>query len=379
MITGGIDIGTESHAVFFDYNSDSLMDIVIGNYGQFSQTGFPTSYLALYQNIGTRSAPKYQETNLNWNNLSSYQLNGIYPAFGDLDGDGHPDMLIGDSYGNISFFHNAGTTTASYPAMTDPDWFGINVGANAAPFIYDVNGDGLNDIVIGSKANNILYYWNFGTATNPMFSQDSVNIAFGNIQVYDHTVAGPPPGYATPFITVENGQTVIYSGSQLGRIFKYAVNPDSLRSGTFALIDSDILSTKPGLRSTVSISDINNDGMNDYLTGNIRGGINLYSDANWGNVPQISSVTDPASNKNTMQVYPNPAKDKVICRLANNSLRLVSAILYNLLGEAISVPVSKLGDDALQLSLTGTADGIYVVQARDSQGQLYQSKIAIYR
>ena len=379
MIIGGIDIGTESHAVFFDYNNDSLMDIVVGNYGQFSQTGFPTSYLALYQNIGTRTAPKYQETSLDWSGLRAYQLNGLYPAFGDLDGDGNPDMLVGDSYGNVSFFHNAGTTIASYPSMTDPDWFGINVGANAAPFIYDVNGDGLNDIVIGSKANNILYYWNFGTSTNPMFSQDSVNVSFGNIKVYDHTVAGPPPGYATPFITIENGQTVIYTGSQVGRIFKYAVDPNKLRSGTFTLIDSDVLGTKPGLRSTVSVSDINGDGMNDYLTGNIRGGLNLYSDANWGNVPVISSITEPTVNKSIMQVYPNPAHDKVICRLVNNGVTLTSAMLYDLLGEAISVPVNKQGDDAIVLSIAGISDGIYVVQAQDSRGEMYQCKISIYK
>jgi hypothetical protein len=379
MITGGVDVGSESHAVFFDYNSDGLMDIVVGNYGQFSQSGYPTSYLALYENIGTASAPKYQEANTNWNNLSSYQLNGIYPAFGDLDGDGHPDMLIGDSYGYISFFHNAGTTTASYPSMTEPDWFGINVGANAAPFIYDVNGDGLNDIVIGSKNNNIFYYWNFGTSTNPMFSPDSVNTAFGNIQVYDHTVAGPPPGYATPIISVENGQTVLYTGSQLGWIYKYAVNADSLRYGTFAMLDTSVLGTKPGLRSTISISDINNDGMNDYLTGNIRGGINLYSDANWGNVPVISSINEIAPDKAQLQIYPNPSKDNVVCRLSQGDAALVSAQLYDLLGNVISVPVSRPNNTTLTLSVSGVAEGIYVIQARDSQGMLYQDKISIFK
>jgi hypothetical protein len=379
MVTGGIDIGTESHAVFFDYNSDSLMDIVVGNYGQFSQTGFPTSYLALYKNIGTPSVPRYQEQSLNWNNLTSYQINGIYPAFGDLDGDGHPDMLVGDSYGNVSFFHNAGTTTASYPSMTGPDWFNINVGNNAAPFIYDVNGDGLNDIVVGSQRNNIYYYWNFGTATNPMFSRDSVNKAFGNIAVYDHTVLGPPPGYATPFITTENGNMVLYSGSQLGRIFKYTINRDSLRSGTFAALDTDLLGTKPGLRSTISVADINHDGMNDYLTGNIRGGLNLYSDANWGNVPVMSSISEPSLDNAQMQVYPNPARDKVVCRISSTELTLVSAQLFDMLGENIAVPVSKSADNSLLISVEDVSNGMYVIQARDSRGVLHQNKISIFK
>lgn len=377
-MTAGVDVGSESHAVFFDYNNDGLIDIVVGNYGQFSQTGYPTSYTALYTNIGTDTLPVYKETSLNWNSLTTYQLNGIYPAFGDLDGDGHPDMLIGDSYGYISFFHNTGIDTAKYPSMTGPDWFGINVGANAAPFIYDVNGDGLNDLVIGSKNNNVLYYWNFGTITTPMFSPDSVNTSFGKIQVYDHSVAGTPPGYATPFITTENGKTVLYSGSQLGRVFKYIVNTDSLRKGNFALVDSDVLGTKPGLRSNVYIADINHDGKNDYLTGNIRGGINLYSDVNWGNIVIISSINDPESDKTQMLVYPNPAKDRIVCRLSLQGTELETVKLYNLMGEMVNVLYSKT-NNSITISVNQVPDGMYVVQAIDSKGYVYQNKVSIIK
>ncbi len=379
LTEGIIDVGTESHPVFFDYNNDGLLDIVVGNYGRYQASGYPKSGLALYENIGSDTVPKYQEINLDWNGLSAYQLNGIYPGFGDLDGDGKPDMVIGDSYGNVSFFHNAGTTTASYPSMTASNWFGINVGANAAPFIYDVNGDSLNDLVIGSRNNNILYYRNFGTRTNPLFSPDSVNASFGNIKVYDRHVAGTPPGYATPFITVENGETVLYSGSQLGITFKYVINPDSLRRGTFAAIDTNVLGTKPGLRSTICVADINHDGKNDYLTGNIRGGLNLYSDVNWGNVPEISSVIEPVVEKCQIQIYPNPAKDKIFCRMAKGDVTLVSAQLYDLLGEQMAVTVNKENGDMLILSVADLANGMYVIQVRDSGGHVSQSKISIFK
>jgi hypothetical protein len=382
MLTSGvIDIGTESHAVFYDYNHDGLMDIVVGNYGQFQASGYPKSYLALYTNTGTATVPQYQETNLNWNNLSAYQINGIFPSFGDMNGDGKPDMVVGDSYGNIHLFTNTGSVANPYPSMTAQDWFGINVGANAAPFIYDVNGDSLNDLVIGSRNNNIFYFQNYGTRTHPYFSTtpDSLNASFGNIKVFDQHVVGTPPGYACPFIHVENGQTILYSGSQLGRIQKFLVNSDSLMHGTFALLDSNVLGTKPGLRSTISIADINHDGINDYLTGNIRGGLNLYSDNNWGNVQVISSIAETKPDQNQMQVFPNPAKDKVICRMAESGVTLLSAVLYDMLGEMIAVPVSKEVNSNISLSVNGLANGIYVVQATDSDGKVHQSKIAVYK
>jgi hypothetical protein len=379
LLTNGIiDVGTESHPVFFDYNGDGLMDIVMGNYGRFEASGFPKSGLALYTNIGSDTVPEYQEASLDWNSISAYQINGIYPAFGDLDGDGHPDMVVGDSYGNISFFHNTGSTISSYPSMTHPDWFGINVGANASPFIYDVNGDSLNDIVVGSRNNNIFYFWNFGTKTNPMFSPDSVNASFGNIRVFDRYVAGTPPGYATPFIIAEGGQTFLYSGSQSGFTFKYLLNADSLRHGTFEAIDTNVLGTKPGLRSTISIADINHDGINDYLTGNIRGGLNLYSDVNWGNVPVISSITEPAGDRDQMQVFPNPARDKVVCRMTKTGAALADVYLYDQLGKSIAVPVSR-ESNTLVLSISAVSNGIYVIQARDFDGQLYQTKISIFK
>ena len=380
MLSNGIiDIGTESHAVFFDYNGDGLMDIVVGNYGQFQASGYPKSYLALYKNIGSDSVPKYQEANLNWNNLTTFQLNGIYPTFGDLNGDGKPDMVIGDSYGNISFFSNNGNVNAPFTSMTNSNWFGINVGVNAAPFLYDMNGDSLLDLVIGTRNNNLMYFWNFGTRTTPLFSPDSINTSFGNIRVLDQHVLGTPPGYATPFVTVENGQTVLYSGSQRGFIFKYAVNTDSLRHGTFTLLDSNVLGGKPGLRSTISIADINHDGVNDYLTGNIRGGLNLYSDINWGNVPQISAIKDISADHAQMQVYPNPARDRVICRVSGAEETLVSATLYDMLGATVTAPVSRGADNTLTIALDGITNGIYLIQARDAAGHLYPSKIAIFK
>ena len=385
-----VDVGSESHPVFFDYNGDGLMDIVIGRYGQFvfhgdSLPGTSIASLELYENIGTDTMPVFQLVDTDWNGLSALNDNGLYPAFGDLDGDGLPDMVVGDVSGKINFYHNAGTSThASYPAITHPNWFGISVSDNAAPFIYDVNGDGLKDLVIGSggvtpstTSSDIYYYWNFGTQTNPQFSPDSVNRFFGKIVVWDSSL-GVVEGYPTPVIVKENGTLMLYTGSQRGVTYKFEINTDSLRSGGFALVDSDVLGVKPGLRSNVSIADINHDGKNDYLTGNVRGGIMLFSDAAWSG-SSTDAIANISADQNKFEVFPNPAKDKAVCRLSASGAILVAVQLFDLLGESISIPVNKQGDDALVLSLEGVSDGIYIVQARDSQGRLFQNKISIFR
>ena len=385
-----VDVGSESHPVFFDYNGDGLMDIVIGRYGQFlfhgdSLPGTSICSLELYENIGTDTMPVFQLVDTDWNGLSALHDNGLYPAFGDLDGDGLPDMVVGDVSGKINFYHNTGTVAqASYHSITGPNWFGISMSDNAAPFIYDVNRDGLYDLIIGSggvipstTSSDIYYYWNFGTPTHPLFSPDSVNSFFGKIVVWDSS-QGVVEGYPTPTIVKENGKLMLYAGSQRGITFKFEINTDSLRSGSFMLVDSDVLGVKPGLRSNVSVADINHDGKNDYITGNVRGGIMLFSDAPWS-----SSSTDAINNivpdKNQLEIFPNPSKDKVVCRLSDAGATLVSAQLFDLLGEPISVPINKQGADEMLLSVGGVAEGIYIIQASDSQGHLFQNKISIFR
>ena len=382
MTSGIVDIGTESHPVFFDYDADGLMDIVMGNYGQFQRSGASKSYLALYHNVGVDTMPRYEEVTTDWNNLSVYNILGLYPAFGDMNGDGSPDMVVGDYSGHVNFFKNtSGNATASYPSVTEPTWFNLTVTQNAAPYIYDVNGDSLPDLIVGSRSNNIRYYWNFGTRTTPMFAQDSSNTFFGGIKVYDYHL-GQVPGYANPVIVKENDSLMLYSGSQRGITQKFLVNADSLRSGAFDLLDSDVLGFNPGLRSTVSIADINHDGRNDYVCGNIRGGMMLFSDKHWGSDPvmYVSSVieADPLIQR-TMTVYPNPAKDKLICHLNKDGVILATARMYNVLGELVNTPVTSDGAQTLTLSVSEIAEGIYTLQATDDRGQVFTHKVIIIK
>jgi hypothetical protein len=395
-----VDVGSESHPVFFDYNADSLMDIVIGEYGRFSSPGqsgasglpgISVSSLTLYQNVGTDTMPVFQLVDTDWMHLSAYNLTGLYPAFGDLNGDGLPDMVVGDLGGYINYFQNRGTAGhPSYPAMDGPNWFNLYVGNNlnqgndATPFIYDVNGDGLPDIVMGSSGrspsflgSHIFYFWNFGTPANPQFSPDSVNDFFGNITVWDYEL-GVVEGFSNPWITKENGQLMLYTGSQRGLTFKYLINPDSLRSGTFVTLDSDLLGINPGLRSTVSVADINHDGKNDYLTGNMRGGIMLFSDTSWSSDATNAIATVPADNSRLI-VYPNPAKDKIICRLGSGGQALVSAQLYDLMGAEMGAATVQNGENGIQLNVSGVAQGIYIVRAYDGSGKAYQQKVAVIK
>ncbi len=187
-----IEIGEGAHPVFFDYNNDGLMDIIVGNYGFYEPSVGPLLYisgLSLYENIGTQSSPLFQFITSDYANISTTNLDiinsrptlGLHPTFKDLDADSDLDMILGDYNGKIHYFANtAGAGNTAVFTLTTPDYFNIDVGNNATPLLYDLDNDGLNDLVIGKKSGYFSYYKNNGTTTNPNFILITDSLGFIN-------------------------------------------------------------------------------------------------------------------------------------------------------------------------------------------------------
>ena len=375
LVHNMLDFGTASKAVFYDMNGDGLSDIVVGNYGYFVPSNPYKSTLAYYQNTGTITHPQFTMITEDYNSFSGYGLQGVNPAFGDLDGDGKPDLLLGDINGYLHYFKNTGTTGSSYPSMTQAQYFNLNVGLYSAPFIYDVNGDSLNDIIVGNQNGTLSYYWNFGTKTSPMFSADSVNPGFGSINV---TLSPNSVGYSQPFIRKDSaGNMLLFVGSLAGYVYQYVVNPANLRSGAFNRITTDFIGQHVGYNSTISIADINNDGKLEYLIGNSRGGLIMYSDSVWDPGTSLGVNEIAPSTPHQLHIYPNPAKDYVVCELTNATLFNAQVEIFNLLGEKMNVGISA-NNSRFTVNTSQLNNGFYIVRVTQL-GEVFTGKILLQK
>ncbi|MDB5282946.1 MAG: hypothetical protein JWO06_2021 [Bacteroidota bacterium] len=368
-----LDFGSDSKALFYDYDGDGLKDIIVGNYGYFRPFIAYLSTIAFYRNTGTATQPQFTEVTTDVDNLSAQNLVAFNPAFGDMDGDGHNDLIAGDLYGYLYFFKNAATNGSSFPVMTTSQYFGINIGLYAAPFIYDVNGDSLNDLIVGRQDGKLSYYWNFGTKTSPLFSPDSVNSNFGNINV---TLSGFNYGYSQPYLMDSAGQLKLFVGSLRGSVFEYIVDPAKLRGGSFTLIDSNFLQHSVGTKATISIADINNDGKLEYLAGNSRGGLMLYSDSLW-DPSTLLGIENIAVPKGELLIYPNPARDYFVCALQDNEFENPKTEVFNIVGEKMRVEIN-LSENKILIAANDLPSGFYVVKVSDKQ-KIYTGKILIER
>jgi hypothetical protein len=103
------------------------------------------------------------------------------PAFGDLDGDGDADMILGDNTGYLHYFTNTGTTTTPAFALTVPQLGGWDVGNAASPHLHDLDNDGDLDLLVGEESGTLNLITNQGSAAAPSWT--FVTDRFGGVNV----------------------------------------------------------------------------------------------------------------------------------------------------------------------------------------------------
>ncbi len=243
-----IEVGEVSFPVFFDVDNDGVQDLIVGNYGYYSDNGNYKSKLSYYRNTGTVSDPAFQLITRDYAGIEALNIKSLVPTFGDIDGDDVSEMILGGLDGYIHVFeNNAQPGQAASFVLSQPNF--IDVGINAAPQLFDVNGDTLLDLIIGERNGNLNYYENTGTANNPVFTLISED--FGGVDVRKQ---GFNIGYSTPFMFSINDELQLFVGSESGDIHQYigieeTLNAASLLNaeiGTGTTISSDAQTTPFG-------------------------------------------------------------------------------------------------------------------------------------
>jgi len=80
--------------------------------------------------------------------------------FGDLDFDGDDDLIIGTKSGTLIFYENIGNAALPKWQLNTGVFRGIDVGEFATPATGDFDGDGKIDLLVGSHEGDIFFYRN---------------------------------------------------------------------------------------------------------------------------------------------------------------------------------------------------------------------------
>lgn len=371
-----LDFGAGAYPVFTDANQDGLTDIVVGNYGYYDSSYFDdyqvlhtiqTGKLALLANRGSTENPAFSFISDDFAAVSDLHLKGIVPAFGDLDGDGDPDMLLGNENGDlVQFENNAGPGVPFDLDFVMTGYSGIDAGAYSAPQLFDLDRDDRLDLVIGEKSGNLNYYRNTGTSQLPVFS--FVTDSLGKINVTDYAVS--LDGYAVPcFYRGVDGITRLVVGTEQGDLL-YFTNIDGNLDGKFTrednladLVGIPSFSADRGYRSAAALGDLDQDGYPELIAGNFAGGLEYFSRN--GQSP-VNGLSD---NKNgglaECTVYPNPATDHITVSCHFEADPVV--INYSLFD----------GQGRIVRSSPGIPDNPFNIETLDLPGGLYLLQIIV--
>lgn len=354
-----LDFGTGAQPVFVDWNQDGLLDLVVGNKTFFVPGGMRNARIFLFENRGTTTEPIFELTNDDlWEmNQLSQSAWRFTPAFGDLDGDGDLDALIGEEFGNLFYSENIAGAGNPFEFTTPVYAYQfIDIGQVSRPQIIDINRDGLLDLVLGERNGNVNYFENTGTRENPIFPADPTNNFFGSI---DTRAQGQVTGYSAPAVLEIDGEYQIFAGNEDGKILRYTDIEGNL-AGIFTQVSDDFANLDLGREIQPAFADIDNDGFLEMAVGTFRGGISFFKTDLKSQITSASNIITAA----TWNIYPNPVSNTLFIDLDIN-LEPSHLKIYNALGQSVHEQSYQPTLDLVNLNT-----GVYVLEIATAKGRL---------
>ncbi|MBC6991061.1 T9SS type A sorting domain-containing protein [Hymenobacter sp. BT491] len=169
-------------AYSLDVTFDGRPDLLVApNLVDNTDTVSTVQSVWLYENTSASNVPNfvYRQPDFLQRDMLDFS-EGAVPTFGDLDGDGLQDMLVGSTNRTnaggfyraaLAFYRNTGTATTPVFQRQSTDYLGFVARKYAAlkPVLVDLNGDGALDLVfsglrLGAASNQIGYLLNKAAA-----------------------------------------------------------------------------------------------------------------------------------------------------------------------------------------------------------------------
>jgi len=269
-----------SAPAFADLDDDGDLDMM-------SSDGSDGTFL-YYENTGSSTTPAFgaeQANPFGLSNLGYYSMNT--PTFGDLDGDGDFDMMVGSSLGsyngNIYYFQNIGDAANPNFAAPVANAFGIvipsvtytyysytftyGIANDSDPAVVDIDSDGDLDMYVGnSYGGDIFYYENTGTTLVPAFDSPVVALSISSYNI--------TPSFAD---FDGDGDFDLFGGDTNGNVY-YSENTGTSASPIFATPlqnpFTDLQSI--GNNSNAATVDLDDDGDWDIMLGEGYGGFYYF-------------------------------------------------------------------------------------------------------
>ncbi|MEY4309522.1 MAG: hypothetical protein RL422_1725 [Bacteroidota bacterium] len=405
----------------WDQDKNGIYDLIIGHVGC---PGF-----IFMKNEGTRDKPKFRNADYNFPAGAPHTVPSLASGSPiDLDGDGFLDLIasshlpdLNPALETVSYYRSEnGALVLKTKAFLQEEM--IDVGDNASPVFYDVEGDGDLDLLIGSGS--VTFYENVNGTLSfksrdflPLTGASGIQLQVVNSRLMLYYLKGSAVYYR------------VYSGGQLGE--EKALNVVSLREtprlydinqdGSLELVVLDYLGgtrvydwsdlSKPyqrietafrgiayaditgdgnaeqitidasgylyvsglgievqrlpfqvGQNAQISTADFNRDGKIDIVVGLASGGVQLFQNT--------SDIIIPSDE---LYVWPNPASSLVNIRVKNTG----TLQWFDLSGRVLGGEISVNAGETLRIPAPLPGAGNYLLKYDSAKGSVTQKVLIL--
>ena len=313
---GMIDLGRGAYPVLADFDDDGLTDLAVANKERYEGVDQTPAAIACYRNIGTSEAPAFDLVSLDWVSLSTYQIESPYPAFGDLDGDGDLDLIVGDELGLLHRFDNVANPgewpefeLSTLSIQDGGTGAAIDVGQFATPQLVDIDGDGDLDMIVGEKNGTLTWVERNSLGTWHVYDSPTNGLNWGGVLV-DNLLG--INGYSVPCLTATSEGIRVFVANETGTVQDFGLassNPDEVLEE----VNNQVLGPPRGFRAAVAMGLLNGDTLVDALLGIQNGGMMAFQG---GTASDTTSQLFQEARPLELALMPNPGSDQFQWRTA---------------------------------------------------------------
>jgi hypothetical protein len=349
-----LDFGENSAPAFIDYDNDGDQDMFVGMMQR--QAGSISSSIMLFSNTGTASLPKF---NLIDDDFLSFSLIGainIKPQFADVNNDGLSDFVF-------SATETAGFSTNIYYLLRTGSGFSFsdqaqvlfpNIGMEENYKVFDLDGDGLLDLLLGRSTGRVEYYKNTGNGDAPVFTiedQSFYGLDFSPFRQNATCEIADLDG---------DGKLDLIVGDSRGNITYYTdflTNLAAPLEGETELIkigDGNIALNIGSKIKPVAVNLFNTDKPTLVL-GTGQGGLSvLRNEGGIANTPN-----------SPIGLYPNPVRVGEELIIKSSQAMVVNIIAVN--GQVVMKGITLLEGVEMKINVSALKEGLYIVTPIDAK------------